>query len=160
MPLLQRRGDQRTVRLGTFAHRTARGIRGGTGGTPLIRLSAVALSSLIATGAVACTSASRPSPQQEARIQRSEQRELDSAFKRVPQRSLLDRYEIEDEVLTVLIPGAAWQRLGTRRQDALKRALWRPWRTVYVRHHPGTSERIFLKVEDLQGNDLGSYFET
>jgi len=109
----------------------------------------------------ACSAARRPSAEQEARIERAEMRDVDHELQR-DQRvgALVDRYHIEDEVLTVLVDAAAWKRLRASGQDAFKRTLWSPWHASYVRHHPGTTERVFLKVEDMVGNDLGSYFET
>ena len=91
---------------------------------------------------------------------RIESHEIDQALTAVPNASdVVDSYHIEDEILTVFVVRARWDKLGTSGQNTLKKALWQRWRTMYVRLHPDTKARIFLKIEDLQANDLGSYFE-
>lgn len=108
-----------------------------------------------------CVAKSHPSsPQAQARVLAAEQRDFDAAsgHSRVA-KSLVDSYRIDSEVLTILVQRAVWDRLGTAKQDDAKRSIWELWRAAYVRHNPETSDRPFLKVEDLQGNDLGSYFQ-
>jgi hypothetical protein len=108
-----------------------------------------------------CAGKSRPSsPQSEARILAAEQREFDAASRHSNvAKKLVDSYRIDSEVLTIVVDRSTWDRLGTVKQDDAKRTIWRSWREAYLGNNPGTSDRPFLKVEDLQGNDLGSYFE-
>jgi hypothetical protein len=105
-------------------------------------------------------SRSNASPKTEALAARAEQRDMDIAIAHVPHaKALVDSYHIEGEILTFSVDAPAWNRLGADGQVAIKHALWRSWQSAYKRRHPQTTERIFVKVEDLQGNDLGSYFE-
>lgn len=84
---------------------------------------------------------------------------MDPALKRIPHASqVVSSYEIQDERLTITVDGAAWKRLGTGGEDALKRAIWRRWAASYTRHNGPTDELIFVLVQDQVLNNLGSYF--
>lgn len=98
------------------------------------------------------------SPQDDARIARAEQHDIDAALPHTPHADLIDSYHIDAAELSIYVPAPQWKALGEPTQDALKRAMWRAWNASIARHGQA-SGRVFLKVYDLAGNDLGSYFE-
>jgi hypothetical protein len=125
---------------------------------------AIAVQAILAISAAAlpaCTSKSHQAANaNEGAAVRAEQRDVDAAVAHVPGGSrLVDSYRIDGEILTVLVAGPGWHALGTQGQDALKASLWQRWNAAYMARHAGSSERTFVKIEDLQGNDLGSYFQ-
>jgi hypothetical protein len=148
--------------IGVVLSKRARGVRHDRGlhgvRTTLVLL--VAFVTLWGCNRGASHERAGPPSQSEARIVRAESADVDAAVKRVPNgKDLVQSYRIEDERLNVTVDADAWKQVGEARQDALKKAMWKEWSESYHRHRGQTGERIFVSIYDLQGNDLGSYFE-
>jgi hypothetical protein len=112
---------------------------------------------LLSAGA-GCVRHAATSSTDPAHAEHAEIHDVDGFLKRVDRDGIVQSYHIDDERLIVTVDAADWKRIGTARQDALKRALWEAWAASYLRDSGPTTGRIFLSVEDGAANDLGSYF--
>lgn len=120
---------------------------------------ALAFAAAAVCGGCAKSAPSHP-PASAAQVAHGERADLDAALKSIPHADVVDSYHADDEHLVVAVDAAAWRGLGETGQEALKMAIFAAWAASYAGRGGRPGAHPFLSVEDLQGNDLGSYFQS